>query len=672
MGNLLHLTQVSVYGCRARSGDWRSSYTAALGVLMLAWMIYVVIVTLVLTLAALCAEHALRLQQQMTRWVWIGTIVASLIVPATIASVSIQVPSMSGPDPGPPVPLRNLTSVPLPGLHELLSLPHVSAADAPAVNPAVPAKHLSITVDAALEGLWLAASGAFLCMLLVSGVKLAVRERRWRRAQVSGVPVYMAEGVGPAVVGLIWPRIVLPPWVLEEHAERQALVLAHEVAHLEARDPLVLTIAISLLVFMPWNLPLWWQLRQLRRAIEVDCDARVLRAGHDVGSYGEALIYAGERQSGSLGAVAAMAENRSFMEERIRIMIRVPGRWWQMSAAALAGLSVSLLALAVQVRPPPDTAVAEVTAGEQPASYDGYVGVYQFAALVAHVRRQGTHLYFKASARSVPEVEIFPLRGTEFFGKDGVSNYRFRTDARGRAVALITRKNDMVATWLKVDESRVPAVDGALRARLQSQTPAAGSEAAVREYWQGLLAGKPRYDNVETELAHALREQAAHQLALAQQAGALQSVRFRGVGYRGQDVYDLIGQHDTVTFDITLTPAGQIGLLVLSLGPTQSRAPQPGGEAAIVKHWASLIAGEPNYGDLGPLLAVAAHQQRPQLLELARQRGALKGLSFRGVDRNGLDVYDANYASGDVMTWHVQMGPEGKLESCLIALGPSS
>ena len=32
-------------------------------------------------------------------------------------------------------------------------------------------------------------------------------------------------------------------------------------------------------VLMPWNLPLWWQWRRLRFAIEVDCDARVLASG---------------------------------------------------------------------------------------------------------------------------------------------------------------------------------------------------------------------------------------------------------------------------------------------------------------------------------------------------------------------------------------------------------
>ena len=103
---------------------------------------------------------------------------------------------------------------------------------------------------------------------------------------------------------------------------------------------------------MPWNLPLWWQLRRLRYAIEVDCDARVLDGGIDPTHYGETLISVGERQSAYVGAVAAMSESKSFLEERIRIMISKPVRWRRAGIAALAGVSLGLTALAAQVSPP--------------------------------------------------------------------------------------------------------------------------------------------------------------------------------------------------------------------------------------------------------------------------------------------------------------------------------
>jgi lipopolysaccharide transport protein LptA len=107
-----------------------------------------------------------------------------------------------------------------------------------------------------------------------------------------------------------------------------------------------------LLVAMPWNVPLWWQLRRLRFAIEVDCDARVLKSGHDVGIYGEALIMVGQRQSGYVGAIAGMSESRAFLEKRVGLMLRKPVRRWRLSMIALGCSSLALIATAAQIEPP--------------------------------------------------------------------------------------------------------------------------------------------------------------------------------------------------------------------------------------------------------------------------------------------------------------------------------
>jgi hypothetical protein len=59
---------------------------------MLLWMLYVIVVGVLLSAAALAAESAERLRRGSTRWVWAFAIIASLLVPATSASVSIQLP----------------------------------------------------------------------------------------------------------------------------------------------------------------------------------------------------------------------------------------------------------------------------------------------------------------------------------------------------------------------------------------------------------------------------------------------------------------------------------------------------------------------------------------------------------------------------------------------------
>jgi hypothetical protein len=103
--------------------------------------------------------------------------------------------------------------------------------------------------------------------------------RPWPVTALEGVEVAVSEGVGPAVLGILSPRIVVPRWLLEEAAQRRSAVLAHESEHLRAHDGRLLLAALLLVALLPWNLPLRWLWRRLRLAIEVDCDARVVRRG---------------------------------------------------------------------------------------------------------------------------------------------------------------------------------------------------------------------------------------------------------------------------------------------------------------------------------------------------------------------------------------------------------
>src|SRR4029078_13651233 len=107
---------------------------------------------------------------------------------------------------------------------------------------------------------------------------------------MAGPAVYISEDSGPAVVGFLRPHIVVPRWLTKSSPDEQELVIAHERSHLGAYEPKLLTIAVSLLACMPWNPMLWWQLRRLRLAIEIDCDARVLSLGYSVAPDSETLI----------------------------------------------------------------------------------------------------------------------------------------------------------------------------------------------------------------------------------------------------------------------------------------------------------------------------------------------------------------------------------------------
>jgi beta-lactamase regulating signal transducer with metallopeptidase domain len=151
------------------------------------------------------------------------------------------------------------------------------------------------SLNAILLALWAA------CSVMLAGVAVyALRDgRRLRRglepAQVEGVSVLLTETIGPATLGMRFPEILLPRWALDLDQALLRLVLRHEREHLEARDPLLLLFASLVVVLLPWHLPLWWSWRRLRLAIEVDCDARVLRTYPHVRRYAELLLLTGQR-----------------------------------------------------------------------------------------------------------------------------------------------------------------------------------------------------------------------------------------------------------------------------------------------------------------------------------------------------------------------------------------
>lgn len=196
-------------------------------------------------------------------------------------------------------------------------------------------------------------SSALVLLALVGGsARLATLRRRCRRTQVDGRAVLVAEGVGPAVVGL-WPlEVVIPEWALALTGQERGLMLAHEEAHVRARDPWLLAGATATLIAAPWNPAVWWMLRQLRRAVEMDCDARVVRAGQNPLAYGELLLRVSQRRARLPLVAVAFGEPRSLLELRIRrLAARLPRR--RMFGAILATMVAATTVVAACETPRP-------------------------------------------------------------------------------------------------------------------------------------------------------------------------------------------------------------------------------------------------------------------------------------------------------------------------------
>jgi bla regulator protein BlaR1 len=134
------------------------------------------------------------------------------------------------------------------------------------------------------------------------------------------------------------------------------------------------------------------------------------------------------------------------------------------------------------------------------------VGHYKFSdTAVMTVSRDGTHLLIQPTGQG--PLEIFPSSKTEYFSKIAPIQITFIADAQGHATAMTLHQGAGQTTAPRMDDQVAKQIEDALNARVQSQTPLPGSEAALRRLFAGLLEGKPNYDDMGPGLAALTRRQ---------------------------------------------------------------------------------------------------------------------------------------------------------------------
>jgi bla regulator protein BlaR1 len=231
-------------------------------------MIYMTVFSLLVGLAALAIERAVALGSWPRRWLWAAAMVISLAGATTLtlgghsqlaaATEAATLAKAKPTSPGIAFPPFLIAAQP-------------QRVRTPAGEP------VRAHLKAYAKWLWTGTSMRFLGLYCVGALRLLSARSNWSRRSIGKYQVFVTHDVGPAVFGLIRPAIVLPRWLLNEPVATLEAALAHENEHLAARDPALLLAALLLLAASAWNLPLWWQLRRLKLAIEVDCDTRVLR-----------------------------------------------------------------------------------------------------------------------------------------------------------------------------------------------------------------------------------------------------------------------------------------------------------------------------------------------------------------------------------------------------------
>ena len=328
------------------------------------WIAYGLVIGVLLAAVAALMEGALRAAGRPGRWSWalaLGLTVALVAIAPGRVAPALLLPTAEPASAGAPTAAVTATAWTGRAVALFTTLAQTIAVPVrwtlAAVSDAVPG-----SADRWLGPAWLVLSAAIFIVFAVVYARFHRARARWPMAEVQGTRVRVAPDVGPAVVGLARPEIVVPAWLIERTADEQRLVLAHEREHVAARDPLLLAAACVAAVIIPWHPAAWWMLSRLRLAVELDCDARVLRRGIAPRSYGNLLIDLAGRCSGLRIGAPALADESSHLRQRLIAMTERTSPF--PIARSLAGAAFAAVALlaACEAKLPTQTEVDGMTA----------------------------------------------------------------------------------------------------------------------------------------------------------------------------------------------------------------------------------------------------------------------------------------------------------------------
>jgi TonB family protein len=291
-------------------------------------MLYTAVLGALMTVVAIALDRVAVARQRPTRMIWFAALGLSIAWPVGRAAARFAPERTQG----------------------VRLVPFSITVQSPAITSS-PGGLTREAIDRALIVVWCGLS-ALLLIRLARGVVMLRRTRSaWRPADIDGTSVRLSSNVGPAVIGLRSMDVVLPEWILSLDESLRAIVLRHEEEHRSARDPYLLFGAALAVALMPWNVALWYQARRLRLAIELDCDARVLRAHPSTERYGLLMLTIAQRRSTAPTLFAPMlTEPTTQLERRIIAMRTTTRRLARVTVYGGSVIAIGVLAFACSLQ----------------------------------------------------------------------------------------------------------------------------------------------------------------------------------------------------------------------------------------------------------------------------------------------------------------------------------
>jgi murein DD-endopeptidase MepM/ murein hydrolase activator NlpD len=219
--------------------------------------------------------------------------------------------------------------------------------------------------------------------------------------------------ISPMLIGVRRPRLLLPAHLDVLSREQQQMIVAHELHHWRARDPLCLAIASILQTVFWFNPALRWMARQMEWALELQCDQHVLagRPQQQRKQYAAALL----RQWTAIAPAGAAAFNGTAITARIRHMqqdglpaLGAATVW--LIAAALA----SILALGAMLQPA--LAFSAATSAQLAGTEGAAPAIVTAMAATPAVPTTAARTATTAATPEVWRAPVDNVRVTSFFG----------------------------------------------------------------------------------------------------------------------------------------------------------------------------------------------------------------------------------------------------------------
>ena len=338
-----------------------------------AWLLYVLLVGALLCAGAVALSSAAAVIGRPSRGVWAaalaGTVLLGMIAPEQkLIRVRYESDASSA------APSSARATAPTPanvGLRDAWEmLGRASTSLIGTLERRVPR---AVTVPLVVA--WMTASALLVVLFATVNARAARARRGWPLQLLHGVTTRVAPATGPAVLGLVRPEIVVPRSLLARSDDEQRLILAHEREHLRAGDHLLLAAGWLIVIALPWHPAVWFLLGRLRLAIELDCDARVLRAGASPRSYGTLLIEVAAGSGGSRIGALALADGPSQLERRIRAMNGSRRKHRAASAVIACAIGTVLVLVACEAKIPTSAEIAQMDVGsaQRSAAQGGFL-----------------------------------------------------------------------------------------------------------------------------------------------------------------------------------------------------------------------------------------------------------------------------------------------------------